>query len=621
MIEPFRYAELKASGRLPMPSKTALALIEKLRREDIQLTEVCRLIMADPALTGRLLKLANSAAYARPRPAAAVTPEVLMMLGIPAVRNLILAFSLIDGRRACEGQKFDCQRFWSHALAEASATQAIGARLRVAPAAELFTLGLIADVGRLAMACWAPGPYDDLLEELGPWPEASRLAEAEHAKFGFDHAELSGAMAIDWGLPKLFSDAVMWHARPESQWPFEVDERAGRLTAALALAHHLAESFALDDEARLSAVLSLSERAAHLGIHDLIALADDALAAWREWGELLAISTLLLAPFHELVSRPLETAPELRVLVVEDDGATRRLLEGVLVKAGFNVRTAANGEEGLALAHGWLPEIVVTDILMPGMNGLDLIRALRADDEGRQFYIVVITVLDASDKLIEAFSLGADDYVVKPLNARVLLARLQAGVRMIKLRQALVERNLELAEALRRAEEAALTDTLTGLPNRRYAMQRLQQECAAAERSERPLSVLMVDIDHFKSINDSMGHDAGDKVLIEVASRLRAAARLSDIVSRIGGEEFLLIAVDTPLEPARRLAERLRRQVAAEPIAIEGRRLNVTICIGVAEKSLLSCRDVDHLLKCADEALYEAKQSGRNRVAVAPAAT
>ncbi|NWG31071.1 MAG: diguanylate cyclase [Rhodocyclaceae bacterium] len=619
MIDPLRYAELKASGRLPSPAGMTLALIEKLRRDDVKLTEISRLIQADPVLTGRLLKLANAAVYARPRPVAAVTPEVLMMLGLPAVRNLVLAFALIDGHRSCQAQRFDCLAFWSCALAEACAAQAIAARLRVAPAAEMFTLGLIADIGRLALASWALQRYDAILDQAGRWPDATHLAEEEAAAFGFDHAELGSAMASEWGLPKLFQEAIRWHALPESLWPFGATSRTAQLTATLRLAHRLAETFLLDDEARSEAIRALREPAAALGITDLLALADETLATWRDWGELLALTTRPLVPFVELAARPPEAAKNLRVVVVEDDGATRRLLEGVLAKAGFSVRTAAHGEEGLAIIRAWLPELVVTDIVMPGMSGLELIQTLRYSEEGGQYYIVVITVLDAIDKLIEAFSLGADDYVVKPLDARVLLARLQAGVRVTRLRQTLVERNLELAEALRRAEEAALTDALTGLPNRRYAMQRLEQECAAAERGQRPLSILMIDIDHFKPINDSMGHDAGDKVLQEVATRLRSAARLPDVVCRIGGEEFLILAVDTPLAAASQLAERIRLQVASRPIVVREKSLDITISIGVAEKMATCCHGVDRLLKCADDALYLAKAAGRNAVRMAEA--
>lgn len=616
MIDPLKFAELKASGRLPSPSRSALQLVELLKREDVTLPEVCRLIQTDPALIGRLLKLANSAAYARPRPAAAVTPDVLMLLGLPAVRNLMLVFSLIDGQRSGASRLFSYGAFWSRALAEACAAQSIGAQLRVAPAAEMFTLGLIADIGRLALAALMPEAYDEILDALGQGADAARLAEMERERFGFDHAELAAALALDWGLPKLFAEAIAGHALPESGEP-AADGRLARLTAALSLAHRLADTFLLEDEKRRDAVLALRLRADQLGLHDWLTLADSTLAAWREWGEFLAIETHALVPFSHLVALPAVKAESLRVLVVDDDAATRRLVSAVLAKAGFTVREAGDGEEGVTLARGWLPEIVVTDILMPGKSGLELIQELRASEEGRYVYIIVVTVLDAVDKLVEAFARGADDYVVKPLDARVLLARMQAGVRTIKLRQELVERNLALTEALRRAEEAALTDSLTGLPNRRYAMQRLTQECAAAERSDAPLSLLLIDLDHFKTINDRFGHDAGDAVLVEVGRRLRETGRVGDIVCRFGGEEFLVIAVDTSQDAAMRLAERLRLAISQSSLPLPQGETTLTISVGVAEKQAVACDSIDALVKAADEALYAAKAAGRNRVVAA----
>lgn len=616
MIDPLKFAELKASGRLPSPSRITLELIEKLKREDVPLAEICRLIQSDPALTGRFLKLANSAAYARARPAAVVTPEVLMLLGLPTVRNLILAFSLIDGVRGGQAAHFDYQAFWRRSLAEACAAQSVGMRLHVAPPGELFTLGLIADVGRLALASLEPERHDGILARAGSLDDTEQLATEEAVAFGFDHRELTAALLAEWGLPKLFCDAARWHDAPKTHWPFEQDSRSARLTETLALSHRLADTFALDDDSRRDAAHALLPLAERLGIQDWLAAADAALTAWREWGELLALAAPTLTPFLtlSLMPRQIQHDATQRALAIEDDPVTRRLLESLLVRAGFEARSAADGDSGLALALSWRPDIVVTDILMPGKSGLDVIRDLRAADNGHLVYVIVVTVLDATDKLVEAFALGADDYVTKPIDAAVLMSRLQAGVRFVRLRQELIERNLMLAEALMKAEEAALTDALTGLPNRRYAITRLEQECAAAERAARPLSVLMIDIDHFKRVNDRLGHAAGDMALIEIARRLRDTARVSDVVTRLGGEEFLVIAPDTDQDKAVRLAERLRQSVAARAIRAGDEPLIATVSIGVKEKTVSGCLNVDQLLAGADSALYEAKAAGRDCV-------
>ncbi|MCX7673843.1 MAG: diguanylate cyclase [Thiobacillaceae bacterium] len=613
MIDANRLQELKLLGRLPSPPRLALDLVERLKQDDVSLPEVCRLIQADPVLTGRLLKVANSPAYARPRPVLAIGPDVLVMLGLSTVRNLVLVFALIDGWRQSSSRLFDLAAFWSQAMAEACAAQRLGSVIRSAPASEMFTLGLVADIGRLGLATLEPQRYDDLLAAVGPEVDKVSLLEAEREAFGFDHAELTAAMLNDWGFPKLFCEAARCHVLPESDWPMEPDSRAWGLAELLAVAHRLAASLRQEDAQRLETVQSLAPRAAQMGVGSWIALADLVLQDWRAWAELMQLPAPSLTPFVLLAER-LPSASAVRVLVVEDDAAARRLLEGVLAKAGYEVRVATDGEIGLALAMDWLPDIVLTDLVMPNKDGLALIEALRARPEGEQMYVVVISVVDAVERLAEAFDRGADDYVVKPLDARVLLARLKAGVRLTALRRTLMERNLALAEALARSEQAAMTDYLTGLPNRRFAMHRLDEACALSERSGHSLSLLLIDVDHFKAINDRYGHAAGDAVLVEVGQRLRTNARQSDVVCRIGGEEFLIIAPDTPLTSALRLAERVREAFVHRPVHYAGETIQVHVSIGVADCSA-GCRRSDRLLKAADAALYQAKRSGRNTVA------
>lgn len=615
MIDAQRLQALKTGRRLPSPSRLALDLVERLRQDDVSLPEVCRLIQSDPVLTGRLLKLANSSAYARPRPVLAISPDVLMMLGLATVRNLVLVFSLVDGLRRGPARVFDYTAFWSRALAEACAAQRLGAIVRSAPASEMFTLGLVADVGRLGLASLEPERYDELLVRLGDEVEEVRLIEAERAAFGFDHAELTAALMADWGFPKLFCEAAACHMLPESDWPIDPDGRAWSVAEMLAVAHRLAASLDRGDEARLATAQALAPRASRLGVSAWLELADLIMLDWRAWGEQMQLPAPSLTPFALLAER-VPNATAIRVLIVEDDAATRRLLEGLLTRAGYDVRVAADGDAGLALALDWLPDIVLTDLVMPNKDGLALIQALRERPEGEQMYVVVISVLDAVERLAEAFDRGADDYVVKPLDARVLLARLKAGVRITALRRTLIERNLALAEALARSEQAAMTDYLTGLPNRRFAMQRLNEACALSERNGRALSLLLIDVDHFKAINDRYGHAVGDAVLIEVAQRLRACARQSDVVCRIGGEEYLVIALDADQTAALRLAERMRDALARQPIRCGDQAIQAHVSIGVAERAA-SCRRSEQLLKAADEALYQAKRAGRNAVASA----
>jgi diguanylate cyclase (GGDEF)-like protein len=224
------------------------------------------------------------------------------------------------------------------------------------------------------------------------------------------------------------------------------------------------------------------------------------------------------------------------------------------------------------------------------------------------------------DALVEAFDAGIDDYVIKPVSLRMLLARLRAGQRIIMLQNELEKESrdikrytADLAAANRRLKSMANTDILTGLPNRRYAMTRLEQESATALRANQPLSVLMADLDHFKSVNDSLGHDVGDQVLVHAANLMRENVRTSDIVCRLGGEEFLIIASNTDGTIALLLAERIRK--AIEQKQLKGVVLHnpVTVSIGVAG-SKGAKPSWQELMKRSDNALYLVKQGGRNGV-------
>jgi len=237
--------------------------------------------------------------------------------------------------------------------------------------------------------------------------------------------------------------------------------------------------------------------------------------------------------------------------------------------------------------------------------------------------LIMLTANESEDDLVAAFDAGIDDFVTKPVSLRVLLARIRAGQRIVLLQQEVEQEkhdiqrySAELAVANRRLGMMANTDILTGLPNRRYALTRLEQEWDTAQRYNRPLSVLMLDLDHFKSVNDTLGHDAGDVVLAHAAKIMKAAARASDIACRLGGEEFLVIATNTDGATAVLLAERIRSAIQTnQPNGISLIR-PVTISIGVAG-SVGSKPGWQELIKLADQALYKVKAGKRNAVQLA----
>ena len=269
------------------------------------------------------------------------------------------------------------------------------------------------------------------------------------------------------------------------------------------------------------------------------------------------------------------------------------------------------------------PDIVITDWMMPGMSGVDLTRALRQTKDGRNMYIVLLTVLDNEDPLVEAFEAGVDDFISKPLRPKVIAARLHAGLRMIELQR---ERDHdqeelrrfadELSISNRRLNEMAMTDVLTSFPNRRYAIDHLAREWMAADRSHRSLSCLIIDVDDFKPVNDAHGHDVGDMVLQKIATAISTALRAPDVVCRLGGDEFIAICPDTALDAAMACAERVRQQVERTTAALKIEPI-ATVSIGVATRDPGMDGPGD-LIKRADAGTYAAKVEGRNRVSCIP---
>ena len=583
MIDPNQFIELKASGNLPSPKGSALKVIELCQRDNVTL------------------------------------PEIIQVLQI-------LAFSLVSGNREGHCPGFDYELFWSRSAATGVAAQLLGAATRAAPPAELFTVGLLTNIGRMALAALHAERYGELMTQAGG-QFAAGLTSLEQKAFGHTHLDVAAAMMRDWGLPKLFTDAVLFHEAPQLA-DFGIESRSGRLAYCLKLATQLADLCFLPQLERGPEFFKLLPQAKELGIPEgnLIALGDQMLREWKDWSAMLELGVREVAPFSTLEAAAENqnlAAPEaprhLNILVVDDDPTVCLLLKKLLTTAGHTVHVARDGHEGLGLALQYQPHLVITDLMMPQHDGLQLIRNLRQTEFGRSIYIMVLTILDDDEKLAEAFDCGADDYLTKPVESKPLLARLKAGMRMIREQQTLRQeqeelrrRLLELSIANQRAQEAALTDVLTGLYNRRHAMERLAQEWAEAERSHRPLCLLAVDIDHFKSVNDRHGHDTGDAALRQFAEILRVYSRMPDVPCRFGGEEFLLIAPDTPLEGALNLAERIRLAVEDKPLLAGEVSLRLTVSIGVAEKSAAHA-NIDQLIKSADEALYHAKQNGRNR--------
>ncbi len=301
----------------------------------------------------------------------------------------------------------------------------------------------------------------------------------------------------------------------------------------------------------------------------------------------------------------------MRVLIADDDRTIVRILQRVLADTGLEVLVAGSGAEAWdILTAPNPPRIAVLDWLMPEPTGIELCQRIRERGNHNYTYVIVLTARLSNADIRAGFDAGADDYVVKPFNLEEFKCRVMAGRRIIELQDQLIAAQREL-------EFQATHDQLTGLLNRRAMLPILEQHATAARRLKTEVSVMLLDIDHFKKINDTWGHFAGDEVLRQVSNRIKNTLRVSDAVCRYGGEEFLCVLPETTIPHPIIAGERVREAIALEPVAFEGHLIPVTASVGVARYHLDQNLTVQQLLARADEALYRAKQSGRDRVVVA----
>lgn len=627
-IDVSRFEQLKASGDLPSPKGVALAVMRLTQQDNVSMAELTKLIRSDPAFVGRLIKAANGIIGYGRRPIASIQ-DALTILGMPAVRNMALGFSLLNNYRdgACEG--FDYQGFWASSLLAAVSLQTVTLRTRVAAPDETYCLGLLARVGELAIATLYPHDYSRICQEGRG--NLTLMLELEAHTFAMTSAELGAAMLSDWGLPRLFADTA-FNVAAACSGQYVEGSRQAVLEHSLSFARLLGSLCQTPEPRREALRQDLLKAGSRLMFDEaaVVSLTDDALREWNDWGGLLNLATDACSPFErkeesvpavpgqENGLEEFEAPEGLRVLLAEADAAVRSALSRALQSAGYAVAEAGDGFSATELALDFHPDMMLLGWQLPDISALELLATLRRTRIGRAIYVVLLTDNGSEETMLAAFDGGADDILIRPVSMRLLLARLAAGRRLSALhfeveqdREEIRHFAAELAVSNRRLQQAAQTDSLTGFPNRRFFLEKLALEWSETLRSHRSLSCIMLDIDYFKQINDTHGHDAGDRVLQRVASGIRSCIRSNDILARIGGDEFVVLCPDSALGAALACAERIRRAVAAIDIDI---RFPLGISAGVACRDA-EIRDAEALIKCADQGLYRAKQAGRNSVA------
>ena len=293
-----------------------------------------------------------------------------------------------------------------------------------------------------------------------------------------------------------------------------------------------------------------------------------------------------------------------KILVVEDSATQAQMVRLILEIAGYDVVMAADGAEGLELFDSRAPDLVLLDLNLPKMNGFEVCEAIKTPDRKRFTPVIMLTTEADVDSKVKGLDLGADDYLPKPFDSAELLARARAMLRI----KGLEDRIIKLS----------VTDDLTGLCNRRFFMQRIEEELDSAARYEHRLGLIFFDIDHFKNVNDNFGHQFGDRVLRQVAQIASRLARKGDISARYGGEEFVLVLRGVDSDRARFVADRLREQISSTVFSDEkGAQVKITVSCGVASyPDDVDNPHVDDILRAADDALYLAKKLGRDRTEV-----
>jgi two-component system cell cycle response regulator len=329
------------------------------------------------------------------------------------------------------------------------------------------------------------------------------------------------------------------------------------------------------------------------------------------------------APTESRVTRPVETTTPVvaeradaraRILVVDDHEDNIEVLRVRLDSWGYATAACYNGADAIAYVENDPPDLILLDVMMPEIDGMEVARRIKGNKALPFIPIIMQTALDSTEDKVQGLESGADDYITKPIDFAELKARLRSMLRIKRLQEALEEREKELLEVNERLRHMSQTDGLTGLDNRRHLNERIEEMFQHAQRLNEPFSLVMCDLDKFKSVNDTYGHQAGDEVLKQLARILKEDAREIDRVGRYGGEEFMLLLPGTVLDAAVTFAERVRKHIEAHTFTFDGGTLQRTASFGVSGWPHPKVQESDALVRTADDALYVAKETGRNRV-------
>ena len=556
------------------------------------------------------------------------------------VRRAALGFALFRSLRMGRSQRFNYDEFWTQALARGIAARALSVSVGSRCSVTAFMEAFLETVGEAVLVQSDPEHYDTVAQH-GP------LSEAELQKsYGVDVDTVTWTLLRDIGLPKaIYRRTWVKSRKARLAQPDQLGKCAARCGGLMNLSALVGAIIAGDAESRkvLWPEFVALRNDLEMGRDELNAVCDSIVSDWWNWGDLLSLPVRTLPGFAALsdwnersvapkrfspMTSPASAAPSqqrgLDILYVESDPVVRESVSALLRDAKHTVRTAYSGAEALEILAQTPPQVVLASAKMSAMDGLELCRHVRRTELGKRIYFMLLVDEIEGAAIQQAYAAGINDFALKQDSIELLCARVSAAHNFIA-HWAMVDGDRRIIrnhcedsrQVAARMKEDSMTDALTELPNRRYAMDRLREEWLRSKRNGQALSVIMLDIDFFKKVNDQYGHDVGDVVLRETARVIQSVTRRNESACRIGGEEFLVICSESTLAEAASCAERVRTSLEAHQIQSGLFNGHITVSLGVAERTP-EMSGIDDLFKRADEAIYVAKESGRNCVVLAP---
>ncbi|MFT4710339.1 MAG: two-component system cell cycle response regulator [Bacteroidia bacterium] len=621
------FEQLRSTGRLPSPSGVGAKILALTQDPEATIEDVAALLQRDPALTGRIMSVANSAQQAGA--VALSTPKAAALrLGLRSVSSIAVGFTLVNANRHGHCDGFDYNAYWSTSLATAVASQSIAQLVNPDLAPEAFTAGLILRIGRLALASAQPEIYQGILAK---WRGGiQNLRELETEAFGLNHAEVAEQLVKEWGMPTRVSRAIYSALCGTDQArPGEALELAKLLEfgSYLACSHIGMVPTVVDTDPQLAETLQ------SFGIE-----VDDFLASFeeivRDWKELSADMQIVPLPPTNENGEPEGEQSEGQgddqrpfVLIVDDDLISLRILSNCLTQSGFKVLATADPKLALVLAIQHEPSVLITDWLMPEIDGLSLCRALRRCESGRRIYIMVLTSTEDESACMRAFDAEADDFIRKPFQPKDLLSRVEIGVRLSAAQGSLetggqsrlkpVNRDRpagdinDITAADRALGQESGRDERTGLTNRVYATSRLN--AFYEQDKDSAIAVIALNIDGLTTASTDFSLSATESLTVQVASLLQATIREVDTLCTSGSGGFLVLCPGADLKVVMRIAERLRLAIQSACISTDGLPGLATVSAGIAERGS-STSTATALFLLAEAALEFGAMGGPNQV-------